>query len=113
MPREEKKSEEEVTERGVERSLDDWEDYAKIFRRKSEQEAMQAEQAGAGMGVGQLEILGLLEKLGASSGAALNEELVKKARMIEMETCKKLGVYKEVPEEECWKVTGKKPIGVR
>ena len=51
--REERRSEEEVTERGVKRSLDDWEEYAKIFRRKSEQKATEAEQAGAGMDVGQ------------------------------------------------------------
>ncbi len=40
-------------------------------------------------------------------------ELIKKAREVEMETFKKHGVYEKVPLEECWRVTGKAPVGVR
>ncbi len=29
-----------------------------------------------------------------------------------METLKRHGVYSKVPVEECWRVTGKKPVGV-
>ncbi len=77
----------------------------------------EAEQAGTGMDVGQLEILSL-EKLDgitydASSGEALDEERVKKVRASEMETFKNHGVYTKAPVEECWRVTGEKPIGVK
>ncbi len=95
--------------------------YTKRFRSRSEQKAAEAERAGAGgagVDVGQLEILKLLEKLDgipydASSGEASDEELVQKTRMIEMETSKKTGVYAKVPLEDCWKDTGKKPLGVK
>ncbi len=102
-----------MIERGVNRSLGDWEDYAKILRRKSEQKAAEAEQAGAGADVGQLKIASLQEKsdgiaYDASPGEVLAEELVKKARTTEME---KHGVCAKVPVE-CWRVTGKKPTGV-
>ncbi len=74
--------------------MDDWEEYAKILRHKSEQKATEAEQAGAGKYVGQMEILSLLQKLDGItydvlSGEVLDEELVKKAGMIEVETLKK------------------------
>ncbi len=57
--KEEKRSEEEVIERGVKRSFDDREGYAKMLRSKSEQKATEAEQAEAGVDVGQPGILGL------------------------------------------------------
>ena len=47
------------------------------------------------------------------SGKALKEELVKVARSEEMRYFKEYGVYKKVPETECWYHTGKGPIGVR
>jgi hypothetical protein len=70
------------------------------------------------MDVGQLEIMILLEKLegitcDASSGELLKEELVQKARATEMETFKKHEVYTKVPVDECWRVAGKEPLGVK
>ncbi len=70
------------------------------------------------MDVGQLEILSFLEKLDGithdeSSGEVLDVELVKKARMIELEMSKKHGVHTKVPVGERWKVISKKPIGVK
>ena len=41
------------------------------------------------------------------------KELVEAARKVEMETFKKHGVYEKVPIEECWKETGKGPVGVK
>ncbi len=75
--------------RVLDESLDGWEDCAKILRRRSEQKATEADHAGAGMDVGQLDILSLLEKMDgvtydASPGEALDEKLVQKARAIEM-----------------------------
>ncbi len=86
--REEKKSKDESEERGVKQSLDDWDEYANRFRHRSEQMAAEAGRVGAGTDVAQLEILSLLEKVDgiscdASSGEALDEELIKKARMID------------------------------
>ncbi len=43
----------------------------------------------------------------------MDEELVKKARETEMETFRKHGVHTEVPVEGCWRVAGKKPVGVK
>ncbi len=43
----------------------------------------------------------------------LDEELVNKARALEIETFKKHGVYSKVPVEEFGRVKGKKPIGVK
>ena len=36
-----------------------------------------------------------------------------KARKEELEEFRKHQVYEKVPEEECWNMTGKKPIGTR
>ena len=47
------------------------------------------------------------------SGAKLDPAQVSKARMEEMKELHKHGVYLKVPIEECWRETGKKPIGVR
>ena len=41
------------------------------------------------------------------------KELVEAARKVEMETFKKHGLYEKVPIEECWKETGKGPVGVK
>ena len=49
----------------------------------------------------------------AISGEVLDEELIKKAREAEMQTFRKHGVYEKVPLEECWKTTGKAPVGVK
>ncbi len=49
----------------------------------------------------------------AISGEVLDGELSKKAREAEMETFKKLEVYEKVPLEECWKVTGRAPVGAK
>ena len=47
------------------------------------------------------------------TGDALDQRLVREAREEEMNEFKKYGVYVKVPVEECWKETGKNPIGVR
>ena len=47
------------------------------------------------------------------SGEVLTEEGVIKARKEEMEEIRKHGVYVKVPIEECWRETGKKPIGTK
>merc|ERR1712026_517968 len=47
------------------------------------------------------------------SGERLNPELVKCARQEEMQEVKKHQVYTKVPISECWKATGKGPIGTR
>ncbi len=47
------------------------------------------------------------------TGATLNPELVAKARQEEIEYFKQMGVYIKVGVDECWAVTGKKPIAVR
>ena len=53
-----------------------------MLKRQNEQKVTETEQAGAGVDVGQLEILSILEKMDgvthdASSGEVLDEELVK------------------------------------
>ncbi len=48
----------------------------------------------------------------AISGEVLDGELIKKARDSEMETFKKHDAYEKAPLEECWKVTGRAPVGV-
>ena len=40
-------------------------------------------------------------------------ELIRKARKEEMTDFENNGVYTKVPMEECWKATGKEPIGTR
>ncbi len=40
----------------------------------------------------------------------LDGELIKKARMVEMETFKKHGVYENAPLDVCWRVIGKAPV---
>ena len=47
------------------------------------------------------------------TGVKLDESGVKQARKEEMEEFNKHKVYTKVPIEECWKTTGKKPIGTR
>eukprot|EP00973_Karenia_brevis_P061009 8483342-Karenia_brevis.AAC.1 len=47
------------------------------------------------------------------SGAELDPQLVKEARKAEMRYFKKMQVYRKVETSKCWKMTGKKPIGVR
>ncbi len=47
------------------------------------------------------------------SGEVLESKLIKKAREAEMEPFKKREVYEKVPLEECWKVTGRAPVGVK
>ena len=47
------------------------------------------------------------------SGLALDPNEVKLARKKEIEFFRERGVYKKVPVEECWKVTGKAPVTVR
>ena len=48
----------------------------------------------------------------AISGEHMIKELVEAARKVEMETFRKHGVYEKVPIEECWRETGKAPVGV-
>ncbi len=67
------------------------------------------------MDVGMVEMLSVLKKLDdityeASSGEALDDELTKITRWAEMETFKKRRVYKKVPLEARWRVTGKHPF---
>ena len=47
------------------------------------------------------------------SGAPLPTELVENAIKEEMAEHSKHEVYVKVPIDECWRVTGVKPIGVR
>ena len=47
------------------------------------------------------------------TGATLRPELVREARMAEMEYFKKMKVYQKVSRSRCLQVTGKGPIGVR
>ena len=47
------------------------------------------------------------------SGASLDSEKVKKARSEEIKYVKHHEVYDNVDEEECWRITGKAPIGTR
>ena len=47
------------------------------------------------------------------SGAPLKPQLVKAARAEEMKMFSKCEVYDKVSEDECWKETGKGPIGTR
>ncbi len=49
----------------------------------------------------------------AISGELMIKELVEAARKAEMETFQKHGVNEKVPIEECWKETGKGPVGVK
>ena len=46
-------------------------------------------------------------------GGKLRVEDVKKARREEVQYMKKRGIWVEVPEEECWRKTGKGPKSVR
>ena len=47
------------------------------------------------------------------SGKPLIPELVDKARLEELGEIAKHGVYENVPLDECWKATGKPPVGTR
>ena len=47
------------------------------------------------------------------SGEELEAEGVRRARAEEMEEFRKHGVYTKVPLEECWKETGREPVGTR
>ena len=47
------------------------------------------------------------------SGEALRPELVREARIVEMQEFAKHRVYVKVPVQECWDLTGKPPIGTR
>ncbi len=105
--RQERKSKGEPEERGVKRSPDNWDDHVERLKNRTEQRAPEAERAGAGMDVGQLAILSLLEKLDgvahdASSGEILDEELIKNARMIVMETFKRTACTRRFP----WRSAG-------
>eukprot|EP00973_Karenia_brevis_P093559 12417904-Karenia_brevis.AAC.1 len=47
------------------------------------------------------------------TGARLDIRLVREAREAEMKYFKKMGVYRKVPIQKCFEMTGKAPIGVR
>ena len=47
------------------------------------------------------------------SGVPLRPEVVRKARQYELQEFRKHGVYSKVPEEECWRITGKPPFEIR
>ena len=47
------------------------------------------------------------------SGEYLDAEMVHEARKDEMREIEKHNVYTKVPIEECWKETGKNPIGTK
>ena len=47
------------------------------------------------------------------SGNPLESSRVRAARREEIDEFKRRGVYTKVPVEECWRVTGRAPIGVR
>ncbi len=49
----------------------------------------------------------------AISGELMVKELVEAARMAELETFRRRGVYEIVPIEECWKNVGEGPVGVK
>ena len=48
-----------------------------------------------------------------TTGEELDPELVRQARIEEMEEVRKHEVYEKVPIQECWDSTGKKPVAVR
>ena len=47
------------------------------------------------------------------SGLKLDTKMVLEARAEEMRVFKQHGVYEKVDEEECWRITGKAPVGVK
>ena len=47
------------------------------------------------------------------SGRPLDLQRTMEARKEEIQYFKKMGVYTKVPEQECWKMTGRKPIDTR
>ncbi len=49
----------------------------------------------------------------AISGEVLDSELIEKAREAEMETFGKREVYEKAPLEDCWRVIGRAPVGVK
>ena len=48
----------------------------------------------------------------AISGKLMDEDMIREARKVEMETFKKRAVYEKVEVQECWE-TGKGPVGVK
>ena len=51
--------------------------------------------------------------LDASSGQMLDERLVKKARLVEMQYFKDKNVYTKVTRDEAFRLTGRAPIAVK
>ncbi len=49
----------------------------------------------------------------AMSGEALDGEVITKAREVEMDTYKKHEVCEKVSLEECWRIAGRAPVGVK
>ena len=47
------------------------------------------------------------------TGAELNPSMIKKARQEDVQYVRKMGLYRKVSKEECWKCACKKPIQVR
>ena len=136
----EKKSKGEEDERGIKSSIDEWEDFAKRLESNAETRAGESKDSGSGMDVSYADVIKeigavacgesdvkfdemaimLVDELhqdqgeeyyDAISGEAMDSELIKKAREIEMETYKKHGVYEKVTIEECWRATGRAPVG--
>ena len=53
------------------------------------------------------------EYVDQKTGQQLDPALARAARLEEIEFMKKIGLYEEVPIEECWEKTGKAPTSTR
>ena len=127
--------------RGIKRAVDEWEEFAKKLKRDAEERVVQQERTGAGNDaendtvMNEIGAVGFVESdykyneviekfigelceetfevYDGISGELRDNELITKARGVETETFKKHGVYDKVPLEECWRVTGRGPVGVK
>jgi hypothetical protein len=138
----EKKNRSEQGEREAKRSIDEWEKYAEELKAGAERRAEENKRSkvwGDVEGDAMMEAIGAIrlnesdlkhnevvekfidqlceetfgEFYDAISGEALDSELIEKAREAEKETLKKHEVCEMVPLEDCWKVTGRAPVGVK
>ena len=98
---------------GVEREMEGdarWVNEVEVARRVikwvNEVEAAQEE-------VDKSEQGGWEDRWGDVKGGKLDGELVAKARVEEIGYMKRRGIWRVVPQRECWERTGKAPIGVR
>ncbi len=138
----EKENRNKQEERGVKSSTDDLEMHAKESKARAEGRAEQNKKAkvsddtehdaiieaigAVGLNESGLKCNEAVEKFikllsqetfgefyDAISREVLDSELIKKAKEAEMETFRKHEAYEKVPLEDCWKVTGRAPVGVK